>query len=1034
MQLYSLIANSGIQMFTFPLKVEANNTAGMFFHEWYDPEDALLKLEIAHRLQYQDEIIFVRKKELFTKGYLAETAANNLNWEEIREDGILPLKRNDTMGTNVRGDIFKMSFGDKNNKLDLLQNIWLPLPYFQKRTERRFSFGPLNWCRFKLIPGEETNDGYKHYNVLLAFDTRTGSSDEDEYKETPCFADNFEQELKFALCKNEFFLMDYCSLGHHWSYVNDYIRKQIYPESKSTADIKGTFKYSYIASYLYLINHISQNELFPEIMLYKDKDVPAIDIDLIVDVGNSRTTAILVEDNKNFNQIRPLELQDYTDPLIPDRENGGYKKNIYNEPFDMRIAFRKVNFGKIGIQDSRQFIYPSFVRLGIEANKLIHNTVTIDSGKESLSTHSSPKRYLWDNKPNKEDWEFITLPGEDQHDSILNLPGITNQLNEDGSINFDGLGGLSFRYSRKTLMTFSFLEMLVQAKTQINSYEYRVHRGAEKTPRRIKRIIITCPTTMSNVERTALAKSAKDAAILLENFEYKDITTNKKPGEYIDIIPTQAPNFDFDDKKKWYYDEATCAQLVYIYAEISKRYGGHCDEFFRLYGKKRDGDEKESLIIGSLDIGAGTSDLMISKYSYSSNGVVRISPKPIFFDSFYYAGDDMLKMLILNLIIEGKNCALRKRLSNLKPDEYKNITNQFFGPNYNGQSFEQRILRRDFNIQVSIPLIYYFLDLINKGEKKRIVKYEEVFSDQTIPPSPMVLKYFEEHFGFDFRTLEWDFNIDEISTLIERAFDDSLLKMVATIMYGHSCDIVILSGRPTSLPPLEKIFLKYYPVTPNRLILLNKYHIGNWYPFNKSGYISNPKTIVSVGAMIGHYASELANLDGFSLTMDELGEGLKPTSNYIINPNQARGARNSHFITPTISQGTISVSQLPMILRSKQVNTPSYPERPLFKIDYNRYNMTKSIVANAEMEDTELSPADIENKIKDTILRNNRNMPLEFVLERDSSEYEKENVRLESVTNGNQDMLSASNFEISIQSIGDTDSYWLDSGIIIGKN
>lgn len=49
-------------------------------------------------------------------------------------------------------------------------------------------------------------------------------------------------------------------------------------------------------------------------------------------------------------------------------------------------------------------------------------------------------------------------------------------------------------------------------------------------------------------------------------------------------------------------------------------------------------------------------------------------------------------------------------------------------------------------------------------------------------------------------------------------------------MYAYNCDIVLLSGRPSSLSPIRNIFLKYYSVSPNRLILLNDYFVGHWYP------------------------------------------------------------------------------------------------------------------------------------------------------------------------------------------------------------
>jgi hypothetical protein len=88
-------------------------------------------------------------------------------------------------------------------------------------------------------------------------------------------------------------------------------------------------------------------------------------------------------------------------------ENG--KINFYNEPFDMRLAFREANFGVETLKGSKQFVFPSLVRLGIEANELIHKAINLNTGVEKITTFSSPKRYLWDNKPQQKDWEFLNL-------------------------------------------------------------------------------------------------------------------------------------------------------------------------------------------------------------------------------------------------------------------------------------------------------------------------------------------------------------------------------------------------------------------------------------------------------------------------------------------------------------------------------------------------------------------------------------------------------------------------------------------------
>ena len=215
------------------------------------------------------------------------------------------------------------------------------------------------------------------------------------------------------------------------------------------------------------------------------------------------------------------------------------------------------------------------------------------------------------------------------------------------------------QYSRKALMTFAFLEILAQAKMQINSYEQRNHWGAETTPRQIGRIIVTCPTAMSRVEQIALRKCAEDAAIILDRFfedDSRQAVEEKEAREKVQVIPSVKSLLQKEDRSEWIYDEATCAQFVFLYAEIGKRYMKNIREYFDFYGKVRtdlDDYNRKSITVGSVDIGAGTTDVMIAAYKYDDAGQCTLAPVPLFCESFYKAGDDLLKELIRQLVVEG---------------------------------------------------------------------------------------------------------------------------------------------------------------------------------------------------------------------------------------------------------------------------------------------------------------------------------------------------------------------------------------------
>lgn len=1003
---YTLIANTGIHLISIDLEIDIKEKFSLWFHEWYNTTDEEWVLDLAQEVTTDTNRYFYRKHELFVNGYLKGTTGElEVNVSDLNDEGIRPLMIDDSMQT--MGEIFKMNFADKNNALSSFENQWLPIPYFFKRSETKFKFGPLNWSRFKLIPIKGDDESIRKYKVLLAFDTRIGKN-ADTYNECPVFPDQFMNEMTFEVCRQEFQLMDFCSPKSEWEYINNYIFNLVHPGLSSVGKIKTGRRLSYIASYFLLIDYIAQNRLFPKVSLFKDCDVVVKDVDMVVDIGNSKTTALLVEDNSNFNQVNQLQLIDYTSLL----SEGQLDTNIYKDPFDMRLAFRKVEFGDLGIQGSRQFVFPSFVRLGKEANFLMHKANDVDtSSQESLSTMSSPKRYLWDGYKSKEEWKFMVLENEkDNH--ILNIPGISEYLRSDGQISINGSGGQSYHYSRRSLMTFAFLEMLTQAQTQINSHQYRVDRGDKIMPRRIRRIVVTCPTAMSKLEREALIRCASDAVKLM-NF-FKEVDYN------VEIVPRVSSFRDTDSK--WYYDEATCSQLVYIYGEVGYKYKGSCQEFFNLYGRTMPGVNQPELTIGSLDIGAGTSDLMISRYSYTKEDVTTITPDPLFYDSFYYAGDEMLNELIKNVMFFSKSSAFRRKMSDLSEISYRQVMRNFFGPDYTGQTVADRKLRRDFNMQYSIPLMYYYLDMLAKNVKDCTVRYSDVFDD--CPPNERVKAGFRKFFKFDIEELEWEFNKASVAEVVSRAFEP-LLKKIATIMYSYNCDIVLLSGRPSSLSPIRKIFLKYYSVSPNRLILLNNYFVGHWYPFsNNSGYISNAKTIVAMGALIGYYATSLGNLDGFLIDKSKLDEKLESVVNYIEASKE--GQPIEYFITPEKNTGELMVSSLPITLNVRQIGFDSYPSRKLYIVDFNRYKMIDRVRNKSIQEGSPLGDTQIMAKVEDIVDDLRRRMPFSLSIER--SEDDKEKLSVTSIRDKNGTDLSDSSIEINIQSLGADERYWLDTG------
>ena len=341
------------------------------------------------------------------------------------------------------------------------------------------------------------------------------------------------------------------------------------------------------------------------------------------------------------------------------------------------------------------------------------------------------------------------------------------------------------------------------------------------------------------------------------------------------------------------------------------------------------GYNDKSLTIGTIDIGAGTTDIMICSYQYEGTGATRITPEPLFWDSFYLAGDDILRNLVQNVVIEGKDVgtpnlgnissALTSRIINMADTELKampcldnivyrtkvndicltdddeekkekkiafasNLIHDFFGTDSSMMGFKDRRCRNDFNTQISVPIAQKMLELLRTHRPSKLYSYDELFPD--VKPAEYLLNYFEHHFGFRFEELSWRFNPDEIADIVKSTMEP-LMKQLALVFYTQHCDIIVLAGRPTSLDPITELFIKYIPTSPDRLIRLNDYRVGSWFPTaDGQGYFYDQKAIVAVGAMVGYRASH-SGLKGLVLDFCQMIKKMKK-GNELLKFNYAK--------------------------------------------------------------------------------------------------------------------------------------------------
>ena len=869
---------------------------------------------------------------------------------------------------------------------ELLLDKWLPMPMFRKEIDGVTSNTPLAWCRMKIQRiGEGHKKGCDLYRLIWAFDTQMG---EDEWSVLrPFVSEEDNGSCEYGLCNKVDLLLDFMSSASESEKEEAAAEEKFHAFSDYIASLLGINlekeeSKKYKAFYIYFLNFIRLSGGSPEVTLHNNLK-RQIDVDLVLDIGNSRTCGILFEEG-DFTKGKMLELRDLSNPWI----------YYENKTYDMRVVFRKADFGSDIVLDEEMFQWKSFVRIGEEARRLVYRSLEEEGISEKTTNYSSPKRYLWDKKKYEGQWENL-ITTDDSYNVLLApevaVPGLSKLFDNDGTYNPDSaeenqselvdFDNSEHHYSRSALMTFAFIEIFQQAITQINSIRYRDKWGNVDIKRVIRNVIITCPTAMPLKEQVFLRKSASDA--------YKALTKCYSSLDMANITPSPEALAVTDpyaeiEKKTWKYDEASCCQLVYLCAEIHERYGGEIHKFFELKGHVRpeqveQGYNNKSLTIGTVDIGAGTTDIMICSYQYEGNGASRITPDPLFWDSFYLAGDDILRNLVQNVVIEGKDIgvstlgnissALTSRILNMTDDElrqmpcldnvvYKNKVNDicltvdeedkkykkiafasnlvhdFFGTDSSMMGYKDRRCRNDFNTQISVPIAQKMLELLRTHRPSKQYSYDELFPD--VKPADYLLNYFEHHFGFRLEELSWRYNPNEIADIVKSTME-TLMKQLALVLYTQHCDIIVLAGRPTSLDAITELFIKYIPTSPGRLIRLNDYRVGSWFPAaDGQGYFYDQKAIVAVGAMVGYRASH-SELKGLVLDFSKMINKMNSTANYIGEYNSRRQQVTTSQLSPTSANATLNISVFPAFLGCRQLDSSSYQARPLYAI-YNHGN------------------------------------------------------------------------------------------------
>jgi hypothetical protein len=624
----------------------------------------------------------------------------------------------------------------KDKALEPFLDKWVPLPFFRSsgfinRYENRFRYGPTDWARGKIteIP-DPGDDGYTHH-LTIAFDTNIEKSiDVSNVNALEGYAGIAEVDInegaEYIFISEYKYLVWYFQLDWVKEWLKDFFEEFLLKKNPKrnirNEDIEH--KFEHIARYFSFLELIRETGNIPKVRLIDPlKNQSPIDVDLVLDIGNSRTIGMLIEkredESLSLDYGAILEIRDLSKP-----------SRIYRDTFNSYVCFAKGKFGdpngfsKSSGRSRESFTWPSPVRIGDEAARLS----VLSKKEQGQTSSSSPKRYLWDMRPAKQEWRFS--PNSDEFNSEeppVNSGDFVGFINNNGfplkTINNTSqywFGAATEQpkfpvtepfFCRSSLMMFLLAEIITHAIVQINSPVQRNARRLPDIPRRLRRIILTAPPAMSVTERRIYLKWANSAVdVLWDSMDWNEFSQNHT-------------DYRLRPEIRMNLDEASATQLVFVYNEIENKFTGDAEQYFNIFGKFRSRyPQSKSLRVASIDIGGGTTDMVITTYlNEKINSTNRLIPNQEFREGFNFAGDDLLKILIENHILKD----LKSFILPLINSNVNEIFHRKFSKNASGLSEQDKNLRAQFGTQVLLPIALKVMQKLE--ELKNDESFEYIF-------------------------------------------------------------------------------------------------------------------------------------------------------------------------------------------------------------------------------------------------------------------------------------------------------------------
>lgn len=285
-------------------------------------------------------------------------------------------------------------------------------------------------------------------------------------------------------------------------------------------------------------------------------------------------------------------------------------------------------------------------------------------------------------------------------------------------------------------------------------------------------------------------------------------------------------------------DEAVAAQLPLIFDEM-RRLGERGENWLELIGRGHGTTARARVL--NLDIGGGTTDVTLVEYQDVRAGEgVDLIATVLYRDSSTIAGDGLVRRIIESVLLPALGQGLAEE------------DRRAFAGLLARQKGEDRARWNRLTRQVLLPIVHGWL-----GAAAR----EESTAQPTPTPRQLrvnlhLIEEFNslcENAGVPGRLLDPDtalvYSQERLRDCIHESFA-GLFRALAKVVEAFDCDLVLVSGKPSELAALRNLLRAELPLLPQRILFTKDALVGEWYPLSVEGRIHDAKTVTVAGAAL----------------------------------------------------------------------------------------------------------------------------------------------------------------------------------------